>query len=110
MATVTAEAMAYTGLVATYNEANASDQVKAGGNVFLHVKNADDAPTTVTLTTPGTVAGLAIADPATTVAAGTEAFIGPLDVAQFADSSDSNLVTVSFSNITSVTFAAVYLP
>lgn len=109
MATVSAEAIAYTGLVATYNAASASDKVKAGGTTFLHVKNADASPTTVTLTTPGTVAGLAIADPATVVAAGTEAFIGPLDIAQFADGSDSNLVTVTFSNQTSVTFAAVTL-
>lgn len=111
MATVTAEASAYTGLNATYNAASGGgDKVKAGGNAFLHVKNGSGVSVTCTLDTPGTVGGLAVADPVTTIPAGEERFIGPLDVSVFADPADSNLVDIAWSATTSVTFAAVYLP
>ena len=80
MATLTTQQLAHTGLLATYSAANGGgDQVLATDGTFLHVKNGSGAPITVTVDTPGTVDGLAIADPDTVIAAGTEQFIGPID-------------------------------
>ncbi|MFE6362975.1 hypothetical protein ACFVP3_23625 [Streptomyces sp. NPDC057806] len=46
------------------------DTVQTGAGIFLAVKNGDASPHTVTLVTPGTVDGLAIADRAVPVPAG----------------------------------------
>lgn len=46
------------------------DSAPVGPGRFLVVKNADAAPHTVTIATPGTVSGLAIPDATLTVAAG----------------------------------------
>lgn len=48
------------------------DTCQTGPGVLLLVKNGDAAPHTVTLVTPGTVRGLAIADRTVAVAAGAE--------------------------------------
>ncbi|MFJ4907721.1 hypothetical protein ACIQCR_24600 [Streptomyces sp. NPDC093249] len=46
------------------------DTAPCGPNRFLWVQNGDAAPHTVTVATPGTVSGLAVADAALTIAAG----------------------------------------
>lgn len=46
------------------------DTAPVGPGRFLVVRNADAAPHTVTVATPGTVSGLAVADATLTVAAG----------------------------------------
>lgn len=107
MATVTAEAISASGLNATYNAASASDKVLSGDDVFIHVKNAGASPTTVTLVTPRSIEGVAISDPQITVPAGEDRFIGPLSRGLFGNGADSYLATINFSNITSVTFAAL---
>lgn len=107
MATVSTETVDIDGLVATYSAASGGgDKCAVGDNIFLHVKNADGSPTTVTLTTPGTVEGVAIADPAIVVAAGTEAFIGPITGKLFRAASDG-LCAIAWSNTTSITFAVL---
>jgi len=50
--------------------AGGGDTATPGDGVFLEVFNADDSAATVTLVTPGTVDGLAIADRPFTVPAG----------------------------------------
>ncbi|MEI5520660.1 hypothetical protein WB388_08600 [Streptomyces brasiliscabiei] len=50
--------------------AGGGDTAQTGSGVFLRVANADASPHTVTLVTPGTVDGLAIADRAVVVPAG----------------------------------------
>jgi hypothetical protein len=110
MATFTAEAISETGLNATYNVAAAGgDKVLAGANTFLHVKNGSGGAITVTITTPVTVKGLAVTDPVTSIPAGEDRFIGPLDPDLYADVSDSSLVSFAYSSETSVTVAAIYL-
>lgn len=54
------------------------DTAAVGPNRLLVIKNGDAAPHTATLTTPGTVAGVAIAEVAVVVAAGKTSAI-PLD-------------------------------
>lgn len=76
-----------------------------GDNVVLHVKNGSASSITATVVTPGTVAGQAIGDVGVAVAAGEEAFIGPLTVQHFANSDGQ--VDITWSAVTTVTFAAV---
>jgi hypothetical protein len=112
MATYSAEACAFTGLEATYNAAAAglSDKVLAGDRTFLHVVNDDASPHTLTLSTPGNVGGLAIADPVATITNGESRFVGPLSPEIFGDPADGNLVTLTWDDDTGMTFAVVYLP
>jgi len=93
------------GLNATYTAVSASDTAVPGDNVVLHVKNAGGSPDTVTLVTPGTVSGLAIADQTVSVPAGAERFI-PLIAALYQDPT-TGLATIQHGFITSVTAAVV---
>jgi hypothetical protein len=75
------------------------------GRVVLHVKNGDSSAKTVTVQTPGTVDGLAVADLAVTIPAGEERFIGPFPPSVYNQPLD--LVLVDLSAITAVTLAAL---
>jgi hypothetical protein len=97
-----------TGLVADYETplSLADNYIVANtGRTFLHVVNGGGSPTNVTIVTPRTVGGLAVADRVVAVAAGAEAFIGPFPVSVYSSSLD-----VSFDFITSVSLAALTLP
>lgn len=78
------------------------------GKTFVYVNNGGGAPITVTVLTPGTVDGLAIADRAVTVANATNRLIGPFpkDIYNQADGT----VHVNFSGVTTVTCGAHSLP
>lgn len=105
MALLTTQSVVQAGLAASYSAAAASDTAVPGDNVVLHVKNGGGSPDTVTLVTPGTVSGLAIADQTVSVAAGAEKFI-PLLPDLYRDPS-TGLVTIQHSFTTSVTVAAI---
>jgi hypothetical protein len=106
MANVQAEAIPLTGLAATYNAASAGgDTVPVGEHVHLHVKNGSAGSITVTITTPGKVSGLDIADLAVSVPAGADRFIGGLSPSLFAGS--GGLASLSWSASASVTFAVL---
>lgn len=93
------------GLVATYHAASAGgDKVSPGPGQGIHVVNGNAAPTLVTLVTPGTVDGLAVADRVVTVANGTEAFISVPDT--YRNSADG-LADITWSVTATVTFAAI---
>lgn len=81
-----------------------SFQARAGR--VLHVRNGSASSITVTLPTPATVGGLAIADRTVTVAAGAHAAValGPVPVAYL--QTDSS-VHVDYSAVTTVTVAVV---
>lgn len=97
------------GLAPTYAAAAASDTFVPGLNVFLLVENSNAATRTITLTTPGTYRGLAIPDPAPTIAATTGRLVlGPFDPAIYADPT-TGLVTVTPSATAGVTYAVVQL-
>ena len=83
------------------------DKINFNDRTFLIVKNADTVPHTVTLVTPGTVAGLAIADKPVVVATGTTAFIGPFG-SVFVDPTDST-VNLTYDAVLSVTVGAFTL-
>ncbi len=106
MSLLTTQSASVTGLQATYGAVSASDTVSIQDDrVFLHVKNGGGSSDTVTIVTPGTVSGLAVADQAVVVANGTEKLI-PIPASLYADPA-TGLVTIQHSFTTSVTCAIV---
>lgn len=78
------------------------------GRVFLHVKKSGAGACTVTVVTPGTVRGKAIADATISIPASTgDKMIGPFAPDLYNDA--NGLVTVSFSDIAGLTAAVVRL-
>lgn len=107
MALLATQEPSLTGTVVTYTAVSASDTFVPDDRTLLHVKNGGGSPSTVTVTTPGTAAGgLAITDSISSVANGTEEFIGPFPTQHFADPA-TGLATVTFSFTTTVTVAVV---
>jgi hypothetical protein len=89
------------GLVAA---TSGGDNATTGAGVLLVVKNTDSASHTVTLATPGTVNGLAIADRSVTVAAGKTELI-PL-VADYRDPATGR-AAITYDAVTSVSVGVV---
>lgn len=85
--------------------ASGGDTAPTGPGRFLYVKNGSESEITVTLTTPGEVKGLAIADPTVSVAAG-EASVIPLSRI-FAGS--NGRAAIAYSSATTVTVGAFEL-
>ena len=91
----------YTGSLSTGN----NYLVPNDGRTFLHIKKSGASNCTVTVVTPGTVAGQAIADLTATVVATTgDKMMGPFPPDVFGPT-----MTVTFSEITGLTMAAVRL-
>lgn len=103
MTTYAAEHVAVAGLTATYHAAAAGDKVKPG--VTLIVKNTNGADRTLTLVTPGTVYGQAIADQVITVVATTGEKIVQVPAEGFTGT--DGLVPLAWSATTGVTFAVL---
>lgn len=94
-----------TGLNPTYSAASGGgDTVRTGKSTFLHVKNGHSSPQTVTVATPGTASGLAIADLAIAVPNAGERMIGPIDDI-FRGANGQAAIT--YSGVTSLTIAAI---
>lgn len=97
------------GLVPTYSAANASDTFTPTDRTFLYVKNTNASTRTITITTPGTVRGLAVADPGPTIAATTgELVLGPFPADLYADPT-TGLCTVTPSASAGVTYAVIQI-
>ncbi len=108
MATVPAQVVQLAGIAPTYQPASAGgDKFTPTGRTFLHVKNASAAAVTVTVVTPGSVAGLAIADLTVSVPAGGDRMVGPFPPEHFAG--QAGLADVTWSATASVTFAVLTL-
>ena len=108
MAALTAQPVPTAGLTPTYAAAaGGGDTAPIGTNLLLHVINGGGSPVTLTIVTPGTADGLAIADTAKSIAAGASAFV-PLRAVY------RNPVTgraaLTYSGVTSVTVAVLQLP
>lgn len=89
----------------TYTAASSGgDTCQTGAGVLLLVKNDDSSDHTVTLVTPGTVNGLAIADREVTVEAGTEVAI---PVTQDYRNPSTGRAEITYDGVTSVTVAVV---
>lgn len=99
------------GLAPALTAPNSDGDILPAGQVALWVKNGAGAPITVTVQTPGTVAGLAIADATVSVPAAGERMLGPFPTSVFAQPADAGVgalgVLVDYSSVTSVTRAVL---
>jgi len=102
--------IAVAGITPSYEAANADgEKISNDGATFVQVKNTNGAEITVTIVTPITIGGLAVADQTITVPATTgDKMIGPFKPAHFNQPSgdDEGYVYVDFSAVTDVTIAA----
>lgn len=114
MAQMTVQLIDSDGLAPAYAAVSAQDTIEGGGSdrIFLHVKNDDASPVTVTIAAvrasadvPG-VGTVDVPDIAVAVPAADEAMIGPFNNA-YADADGT--ITVDYSGTTSVTAAAIKL-
>lgn len=81
--------------------------VENNGRMFIDVNNGGGAPITVTVQTPRTVDGLAVAELQVSVTNGVRRLIGPFPKATFDQpGADAGKVYVDFSAVTSVTVGA----
>ncbi len=97
---VTVEQNLKSGLTATYTASGLLStntyKVRNDGKVLLHFKKTGAGSCTVTITTPNTSQGLAIADQTVSVPATTgDVFIGPLAPSLFNDGSSDVAFTIS---------------
>lgn len=107
MAAYTVTTSALAGVAYTMTAVAASDTFANDGRTLLIVTNADASPSTVTITAQNKADGLTITNPTAVVTNGTTEVIGPFPPRYFNDSTGA--VTVSYSNTTSVTAAAIKL-
>jgi hypothetical protein len=105
MALIAAQTVSAAGLAPTYTAASAGgDQAPVGGGYFLEVRNGGGASITVTVVTPGTIKGLAIADTTLTItAAGT----GVIPMDTIYRNPSTGRADISYSGVTSVTVAVL---
>jgi len=104
MAELTAQQISRDGLDPTYVACDvAGDDFVNAGDEFIHIKNGDGSPHTVTIVTPATVDGLAVADRDVVVPAGEERMIGPFPAGAYND--ENAKVTFTYDAITSLTIA-----
>ncbi|MET9999832.1 hypothetical protein ABZ069_23160 [Streptomyces microflavus] len=108
MAALTAQPVPTAGLTPTYAAAaGGGDTAPIGTNLLLHVINGGGAPVTLTIVTPGTADGLAIADTAKAIAAGASAFVPLRPVYR---NPVTGRAALTYSGVTSVTVAVLQLP
>lgn len=107
MALLATQVPGINGTAPTFSAANASDTFVAGPNVLLYVKNTNASTRTITLTTPGTFHGAAVADPQGTIGATTgELVFGGFDAATYNDPT-TGVTTVTPSATAGVSYAVI---
>ncbi|WP_329214798.1 hypothetical protein OG352_05195 [Streptomyces sp. NBC_01485] len=87
--------------------AGGGDTAQTGAGIFLAVKNADSGSHTVTIATPETVDGLAVADRTMAVAAG-QTFVIPL-TDRYRNPSTGR-AAITYDGVTSVTVGVFRVP
>ncbi len=101
MATLAAQTVSRVGLEATYATAGASgDEFDNNGVEFVHIKNGTGGDITVTIETPATVDGLAVAERTVVVTLAEDRFIGPFPRSVYNDSAAKVQLTYSAINLT----------
>lgn len=86
--------------------AGGGDTAPTGPGRFLYVANGDASSHTATVTSPGDVKGLAVADATLTVAAGDHGLL-PLNRVAYAGS--DGRASITYDDVTSVTVAVLEL-
>lgn len=105
MAVLSPQLAATTGTALTYTAADpAGDQAPVGAGLLLLIRNESAAEVTVTLVSPGTFRGLAIADAALPIPAGAD---GAFPLGTVFRDPTSGQAAIAYSDATSVTVAVV---
>ena len=114
MGLITAQEISEAGVVVTYGAATADgDVVDNEGTIFLHLKNGGGSEMTVTITAQTTsvdsplYGALTKANASKAIAASTEVFIGPFQINAYNNTDEQ--IAITYSGVTSVTIAALYL-
>jgi hypothetical protein len=111
MAFVGTQSISLAGTQVTYSAATVTtgDTFTPAQNVFLLVRNGGGAPITATIDVPGsTQTGEAQPEVVRTITNATDKVIGPFDPNLFIDPA-TNVAKVTWSAVTSVTFAVLKL-
>lgn len=107
MAVLAVQQVPASGLAPSYaSAAGGGDKAPVAAGRFLSVKNGSGSSIDVTVTTPGTVLGVAISDPVLTIAAGASGVIPLKDIYKGSDGNAS----IAYSSATTVTVAVLQLP
>lgn len=94
------------GSAPTFSAADAAGHIITNsGRMLLYVKNGGGGSINVTITTPGSIDGLALPDKVVAVGAGAEKIIGGL--APNVYNATDGTIAVAYSGVTSVTVAAI---
>ena len=102
MAALVAQLISRTGIAPEFAAAAAlGDYFANTGTEYIHVKNADAEPHTVTIATQVTVDGLAVAERTLTVASGEEKICGPFPRNTYSDA--NGRVQLTYDAVTDVT-------
>jgi hypothetical protein len=108
MAVLVAQSVVRAGVKPVYvAAAEAGDSFANTGDEFIHIKNGAGDPYVVTIATPATVDGLAVADRTVSIPAGEERMIGPFPSNTYNDSTGK--VQLTYDGIVSVTIAIIKL-
>ena len=114
MAELTIQQITEAGGSVTYSAAaGGGDTADNGGSTFLHIKNGGGSEVTVTITAQTTSVESSIfgdltkANASIAIAGSGEAFIGPFKPSAFNNS--DNEIAITYSGVTSVTIAALYI-
>ena len=114
MGLIKAQEISEAGVLVTYEAATVDgDVVDNEGTVFLHVKNGGGSEMTVTITAQTTsvdsplYGALTKANASKAIAASTEVFIGPFQINAYNNTDEQ--IAITYSGVTSVTIAALYL-
>jgi hypothetical protein len=104
MATLSVQQISRTGITPTYGScAGGGDEFVNSGEEFIHIKNGHTSPQTVTIATPATVDGLAVADRPVEVTNAEERIIGPFPVSTYNDANGK--VQLTYDGVVSLTIA-----
>lgn len=109
--TIAPQAIVRAGLAPVYTAIDATDTylINNAGRMFLHVKNTNAAIATITVETPGTVDGLAIAERTFTVPATTgDRMAGPWPPSTY-NAANVHNIRVTCDLATGVTLGGFYI-
>lgn len=108
MATLTVQTIDRDGYnIAFAAAAGGGDEFVNTGSEFILVKNDDASAKTLTIATPRTVDGLAVADRPVVIPAGEQWPIGPLPTSTYNDG--NNKVQITYDAVTSLSLAVMKL-
>jgi len=114
MATIVAQAVSESGITPVYTATEVGgDLVDNGGNTFLHFINAGESTITITVAAQITsvenemYGDLTKANATLSLEAGVDGFIGPFTTGAYNDT--NNQISITYSSVTSLTVAALYL-